>query len=128
MRVFISLTVACLIAVTPLVAAQQPVPMEVEVAAMRQTASVIPLGSRVKLQLQSGRRLTATLLAVETDALVVKRDARIPEPALTIPFRELAQLQRDQKSGFTIAKAIGVGLAAGVGAILTVFAIAMSLD
>jgi hypothetical protein len=78
--------------------------------------------------MQSGRRLTAMLLAVEADGIVVKRDARVPEPAVTIPFSELAQLQRDQKSGFTVAKAIGVGLAAGVGAILTIFAIAVSLD
>lgn len=125
---FIALTVACIFAVTPSLAAQQAVPMDVEVAAMHQAASAIPLGSRVKLQLQSGRRLTATLLVVEADAIVVKRDARMPEPAITIPFSELAQLQRDQKSGFTLAKAIGIGLAAGVGAILTVFAIAVSLD
>lgn len=128
MRKLMALTIACVLTGMPAVAAQQPVPIDVEVAAMRQTASAIPLGSRVKVQLQSGRRLTATLLAVEVDAIVVKRDARIPEPAVTIPLRELAQLQRDQKSGFTIAKAIGIGLAAGVGAILTVFAIAVSMD
>lgn len=128
MRAFIALTVASIIAVTPPLAAQQPVPMDVEVAAMRQAASAIPLGARVKLQLKSGRRLTATLLAVEADAIIVKRDARMPEPAVAIPLRELAQLQREQKPGFTMAKAIGIGLAAGVGAMLTVFAIAVSLD
>lgn len=95
---------------------------------MRQAASAIPLGSRVKLQLQSGRRLTATLLAVEADAIIVKRNARLPEPAITIPLSELARLERDQKPGFTLAKAIGIGLAAGVGAILTMLAIAVSLD
>jgi len=128
MRAFIALTVAGLFAVGPPLAAQQPVPIEVETAGMRQVAYAIPLGSRVKVQLQSGRRLTATLLAVDADAIIVKRDTRVPEPAVTIPFSELARLQRDQKSGFSIAKAIGVGLAAGVGAILTVFAIAVSLD
>ena len=128
MREIITLALACGLTVTPALAAQQPVSMAVEIAAMRQVAAAIPLGSRVKVQMQSGRRLTAMLLAVEADGIVVKRDARMPEPAVTIPFSELAQLQRDQKSGFTVAKAIGVGLAAGVGAILTIFAIAVSLD
>ena len=128
MREIITLALACGLTVTPALAAQQPVSMAVEIAAMRQVAASIPLGSRVKVQMQSGRRLTAMLLAVEADGIVVKRDARMPEPAVTIPFNELAQLQRDQKSGFTVAKAIGVGLAAGVGAILTIFAIAVSLD
>lgn len=128
MREIITLALACVLMATPALAAQQPVSVDVEIAAMRQVAAAIPLGSRVKVQMQSGRRVTATLLAVDADGVVVKRDARVPEPALAIPFREIARLQRDQKSGFTVAKAIGVGLAAGVGAILTIFAIAVSLD
>jgi hypothetical protein len=127
MRAFIALLVAGVVAVAPL-SAQQPVSLDVETAAMRQVAAAIPLGSRVKVQTRSGRRLTATMLGVEADAIVVKRDARVPEPAVTIPFSEVAQLQRDQKSGFNLAKALGIGIAAGAGAILTMFAIAMSLD
>jgi hypothetical protein len=127
MRV-IALTVACIVAIAPPLVAQQPVSLDVETAAMRQVAAAIPLGTRVKVQTRSGRRLTATMLGVEADAIVVKRDARVPEPAVTIPFSEVAQLQRDQKSGFNLAKALGIGIAAGAGAILTMFAIAMSLD
>jgi hypothetical protein len=127
MRV-IAFTVACIVAIAPPLVAQQPVSLDVETAAMRQVAAAIPLGTRVKVQTRSGRRLTATMLGVEADAIVVKRDARVPEPAVTIPFSEVAQLQRDQKSGFNLAKAIGIGIAAGAGAILTMFAIAVSLD
>jgi hypothetical protein len=128
MRAFVAVTVACIVAFGPSLAAQQPVALDVEIAAMRQAASAIAPGTRVRVQLQSGRRLTATLLAVEADAIVVKRNARMPEPALTIPFQELAQLQRDPKPGFSFAKALGIGLAAGVGAILTMLAIAVTLD
>jgi hypothetical protein len=67
-------------------------------------------------------------MAVTDEAIVVKRDARVPEPAVTIRFEELARLERSERGGFSVAKAIGVGLAAGAGAILTMFAIAMSLD
>jgi hypothetical protein len=128
MREFIALTVVCILAVVPSVTAQQPVSLDVETTAMRQVAFAIPLGSRVKVHMRSGRRLTATMLAVEADAIVVKRDSRVPESAITIPFSEVALLQRDQKSGFNLAKAIGIGVAAGVGAILTMFAIAVSLN
>ena len=67
--------------------------------------------------------MTATLMSVSDDAIVVKRESRVPEPAVTIRFDELARLERDdRKGGFTVGKAIGVGLAAGAGAILTFFA------
>jgi hypothetical protein len=47
---------------------------------------------------------------------------------VSVPFAELTRLQLDEKSGFSVAKALGIGLAAGVGAILTLFAIAVSID
>lgn len=108
--------------------AGQPLPAEAEAAAFRQLASGIPLGSRIKVQARQGPRLTATLMAVTDDAIVVKRESRVPEPALSIRFAELARLNLDEKSKFSIGKALGVGLAAGAGAILTLFAIAMSID
>ena len=91
-------------------------------------ASAIPLGSRVKLQTKAGRRLTATLMSVSDEAVIVQRASRVPEPAMTVPFGELARLQRDERNGFSVGKAIGIGLASGAGAILTLFAIAMSID
>jgi hypothetical protein len=72
--------------------------------------------------------MTATLVAVNEDAIVVKRESRVPEPAVSIPLAQLTRLQLDEKSGFSVGKALGVGLAAGVGAILTMFAIAVSID
>ena len=128
MRAFVSVLLAGILSVSPVLAAQEPVNADVEAAAWREMASAIPLGSRVKVRTESGRRLTATLMTVEDDGIVVKRDARVPEPAVTIPYSEIAQLQREEKTGFTWAKALGIGLAAGVGAILTIFAIAVTID
>jgi hypothetical protein len=45
-----------------------------------------------------------------------------------VPYEDLADLERREPGGFSVGKAIGLGLAAGVGAILTVFAIAVSMD
>jgi hypothetical protein len=108
--------------------ASQPLTASAEAAAFQQLAATLPLGSRVDVQTRAGRRLTATLMHVTSDAIIVKRESRVPEPAVSIPFAELTRLRRHEKSGFSLAKAVGVGLAAGVGAILTVFAIAVSLD
>jgi hypothetical protein len=108
--------------------AQQPVSTDAEISAYRQLAADIPLGSRVKVHIKNGRRMTATLMAVDGGGIVVQRESRLPEPAVRIAFADLARLQRDQKSGFTVGKAIGIGLAAGVGAIITLFAIAVSVS
>jgi hypothetical protein len=124
-----SLLVAFAIATYPAVAAaQQEASPAIEAAAFKQMAAAIPLGSRVKLQTRAGRRLTATLMSVSDAAVIVQRASRVPEPAVTVPFTELARLQRDDRNGLSVAKAIGVGLASGAGAILTMFAIAMSID
>lgn len=129
MKTITSLIVAAAVALTPLLAhAQQTLAADAEAAAFKQLANKIPLGSRVKVQSRDGQRLTATLIAVNEDAIVVKRESRVPEPAVSIPLAQLTRLQLDEKSGFSVGKALGVGLAAGVGAILTMFAIAVSID
>jgi hypothetical protein len=131
MRAVIAVVIATLVAVGPAFAAapQREATTAEEVKAFRDMAAGIPLGSRVKVHIREGRRLRATLMSVSEDAIVVKRESRLPEPAVTIRFDELARLQRDdRKGGFTVGKAIGVGLAAGAGAILTLFAIMMTLD
>lgn len=131
MRAFIALMVAtALIAIGPAEAwaAQKVVSPDVEATAFRQMAAVIPLGSRVKVQTSAGRRLTATLMSVTDEAIVVQRASRLPEPAVAIPFGEIRRLERDQSGkGIGVGKAIGIGLAAGAGAILTMFAIVFSL-
>jgi hypothetical protein len=129
MRTVITISIAIVLICGPgLHASQQPVTAATEAAAFKEMAAAIPLGSRVKLQTKAGRRLTATLMSVTDDAVVVKRESRVPEPAVTVPFSEVARLQREEKSGLSIGKAIGIGLAAGAGAILVLFGIALTID
>ena len=129
MKRLTSFLVVVALLMAPLTArAQQALPAEQEAAAFKELAAGIPLGSRIKVQTRDGRRLNATLMAVNESDMVVKRESRIPEPAVSIQYAELARLQLRTSSGFSLGKAIGIGLAAGVGAILTLFAIAVSLD
>lgn len=71
--------------------------------------------------------MSGTLIAVEPDRVIVKRASRVAEPAVGVAFADLAELHRDQKGGFSVGKAIGIGLAAGAGAVLTLFSIAVAI-
>jgi hypothetical protein len=116
--------VALMIAVSPLHV--QEVSPGIEAAALRAVAASIPLGTRVRVQTTDGRRYTATLLSVEAGGVVLKRTTRVPEPALQVPFDRLAFLERDpSKGGMSLGKAIGLGLAAGAGAVLSLIAFAV---
>ena len=127
-------TIALVIMVTILsggrsdvLAAQSQAP--VEAAAWKEVAGAIPLGSRVKAQTVEGRRISGTLMQVNDGSVLVKRNTRLPEPAVSIAFTDLSRLERDHGSGgINLAKAVGIALAAGAGVMVTLFAIAMQLD
>jgi hypothetical protein len=100
-----------------------------EAAAWRQVADAIPLGSKVKVQIADGRRVSGTLMRVDGSGVMVKRNTRRLEPALTVAFTEISKLERDQPGGGAhIAKAIGVGIAAGAGVFFSLVLIALQLD
>lgn len=120
--------VGALIVPSAAFAGQQSASPPVEATAFRQMAAGIPLGSRVRVQTAAGRQLTATLMNVTDEAIVVKRESRVPEPALSIRFDELTSLKRQEARGIGLGKALGIGLAAGAGAMLTLFAIALSIS
>lgn len=103
-------------------ATQKTVTAEVEMKALRDMAAAIPLGSRVKAQTNGGDRVNGTLMTVTPDAVIIKRKTRLSEPAVTVAFTDLARLELQTGEGMTPAKVIGIGLAAGAGAILTLFA------
>lgn len=131
MRAAVVVIVAMLISGSPALAAaaQRAATSAEEVKALQHMAAAIPLGSRVKVSTREGRHMTATLMSTTDEAIIVKRESRVPEPAMTIRFDELARLQRAERGGgLSFAKAIGVGVATGAAAILTIFAIATSID
>lgn len=94
----------------------------------RKVAEAIPLGSRVKVQTTEGRRLGGTLMRVDDQAISIKRNVRIPEAATIVPYESIGDLQREHGGGMGWGKAIGIGLAAGTSAIVTIFLIALQLD
>ena len=130
MKHMIAVTLAVVLMLPgPALAAQRPMAPAVETVAVHELAAAIPLGSRVKVQTTAGRRLTATLMAVGDDGVVLKRASRVPEAAVVVPFSELASLElASSGGGMSVAKAVGIGLAAGAGAILSLIAFAFAVS
>ena len=99
-----------------------------EAAAWRGVAAGIALGSKVKIQTTTGSRLSGTLMSVGDLSVLVKKGTRRPEPAVSVPFADIARIERDHGNNFNVGKAIAVGLAAGAGVVLSLFAIALQFD
>lgn len=100
-----------------------------EATAWRQVAETIPLGSRVKVQTTDGKRMSGTLMRVDGNEVMVKRNTRHPEPAVTVPFDRIARLEKEQPgTGINVGKAIAVSVATGAGIVLTMILFALQFD
>ena len=99
-----------------------------EAAAWRKVAETIPLGSKVAVHTFDGKRVKGTLMRVDDASVMVKKNTRIPEAPITVTFDQISSIERDRGGSMNWAKALGVGAAAGAGAILTIFVIALQFD
>jgi len=129
MKRMLGIALAIIMALPPVAgAAQKDAAPDLEAAALQRMATAIPLGSPVKVETRSGRRLTGTLMDVTEEGVVLKRETRVPEPAVQLRYDELSSLRRHEPRGIGLAKALGIGLAAGAGAMLTLFLIILSVE
>jgi hypothetical protein len=99
-----------------------------DAATWRKVADAIPLGSKVKVQRVDGTRVSGTLMRADDTGIMVKKNTRLPEPAVTVSYDVIGNLERDHGGGMGWGKAIGIGLAAGTSAILTILVIALQWD
>jgi hypothetical protein len=109
-------------------ASQKSASSDREAQALKQMAAAIPLGSRVKLHTNNGKRLNGTLMSVSDDAVIIKKRTRLLEPAVTVAFTELSSLELQTGEGMSAGKVVGIGLAAGAGAIITLIAFFAAID
>jgi hypothetical protein len=80
----------------------------------------LPPGSRVRVEQIDGRQFRGTLMSAGPQSIIVQRNTRIPEAPVTLPMDQLARVTVDSAGG-SIAKAVGIGAAAGAAASLGVF-------
>ena len=84
----------------------------------------IPAGSRVRLERSGGEVIHGTLMTASAQSVVIQRDTRIPEAPMEIPVGAIARLTLDNvRTGTSTAKAIGIGVASGVGAFFAILGI-----
>ncbi len=86
-------------------------------------AQRIPAGSRVRLERTSGEMMRGTLMKATAQAVTIQKNTRIPEAPVEVPLTSIARLTLDQGGGSSTAKAIGIGVATGVGAFFAILAI-----
>jgi len=100
-------------------------PAVVNGATMGEYVQRIPVGSRVKVERTNGESMRATLMKATGQEIIVQQNTRVPEPPIRIPVAELARVTLDQ-GGASTAKAVGIGIASGVGAFFAILALAFA--
>ncbi|HLG57192.1 MAG TPA: hypothetical protein VI485_17765 [Vicinamibacterales bacterium] len=81
----------------------------------RTFAKRMDVGVELNVRLRSGQKFRATLIDAREDVVLVQPKMRIPVPVQPVPYDEIASLDR-AKGGIGAAKAVGIGVASGVGA------------
>lgn len=94
--------------------------------AWRAFAQKIDVGTRVKLRLDDGQRLTATLIRADSDGMLVHPRTRVPVPVQHIAYNRIASLERDERRGIGAGKAAAVGVGSGVGAFVGILLILLA--
>ena len=95
----------------------------------RAFAQQIDVGSRVKIRLDDGQRVAATLIQAGADSLVVQPRTHVPVPVQRITYDRIASIERDKSGGIGAGKAVAIGVASGVGAFLgTLLILIATLD
>ena len=79
----------------------------------------LPIGSRVRVHLADGRRQRGTLMDATAERIVLQPRTRIPEPPVRITLDRIVAVELESPNG-SVGRAIGIGIAAGAGAILGV--------
>ena len=89
----------------------------------RSVAMKIDVGAEINVRLRDGQRFRATLVEARDATLLLQPRTRVPVPVQELPYEEILVLERRTQGGSSAAKAVGIGVASGVGAFLVVLGI-----
>jgi hypothetical protein len=102
----------------------QPAPPSVtDRTVMADYVQRIAAGSRVRVERTNGDAMRGTLMKATEQSITVQRNTRVAEPPVEIPIDEVARVTVDNGGGASTAKAIGIGIASGVGTFFGILAI-----
>jgi hypothetical protein len=87
----------------------------------------LPPGTAVRIDRVKGRTLRGTLMKATGERIFLQPKTRLPEGVIEISMDEVVGVMPDTPGGNNVARAIGVGAAAGAAAALGVFLIIIAL-
>ncbi len=87
----------------------------------------LPPGTAVRIDRVKGRTLRGTLVKATEQRVFLQPKSRLPEGVIEISMDEVVGVTPDTSGGNNVARAIGVGAAAGAAAALGVFLIIVAL-
>ena len=122
MKLVIAILVV-LMTVQPLAASAQ-VPESAQV--WRAFAERVEPGTRIRVRLQDGRRLNATLIQVTDEALLIQPRTRLPVPVQPLPYEAIASIEREVP-GMSVGKAAAIGVGAGAATFFGIFLIMLAV-
>ena len=105
------------------------VPTVSDTTTMAEYVQKLPAGSRVRVDRTDGRSIKGTLMRATSQSITVQAHSRVPEAPVEMPLNTVARVALENGSGTSTAKAVGIGIAAGVGTffgILAIFAAAFN--
>src|SRR5688572_10997206 len=118
MRIAIILVLFSLL-MSPPALAQTPAQGDV----WRAFAERIDVGTRIRVRMRDGQRVTATLVQTSPEGLLLQPRTRLPVPVQRVAYDDIASIERDDARGIGAGKAVAIGVASGVGAFLGVLLI-----
>ena len=122
---FMSMLLVMTLLVPSLAFAQTPPQSEI----WRAFAQKVDVGTRLKVRLDDGQRVVATLIEADAAGVLVQPRTRAPVPIQHIAYDRIASLERDDARGIGAGKAVAIGVASGVGAFLgTLLILIATLD
>jgi hypothetical protein len=92
---------------------------------MAEYVQKLQLGTRVRVDLASGRTVKGTLMKATDRAIVVQTRTRLPEPPLELALTDILAVTPESSNG--IGRAIGIGAAAGAAASLGVILLLIAI-
>lgn len=105
------------------VVATGPQPGVVDTAAMADYLQRLPVGNKVRVEKTDGGSVRGTLMKSGAEGIVVQKNTRVPEPPIDIPAAQITRVTLDSGGGMSTGKAIGIGIASGVGAFFVILGI-----
>ena len=120
MKIIIT-TLIALLTLQPLAASSQTS----DPLVWRTFAERLDVGSRIKVRLDDGRRVSATFVQAAPEALVIQPRTRITVPVQRVPYDAIASIERETGS-LGAGKAVAIGIGAGAATFAGIFLVILA--